>query len=448
MQGLFAYRLSKQLFQDKIHCYFSTILFVFAPILIERSFRHSSLCAHFLILWAIALYFQKEKSSLWEALLVSFLAGGIHTYFIPMVLAIFFSLHMDLAIRSKQWLRHICSIILCVLSSLFALFIFGFFTQTTRWSHLGYGLFVMNFNSLFNPISANDVHWSMVLPTWDVFLIYENFLYLGLGILFLLFFVFVLEAKNKFLSIRKVVRQYPVLTIVCIALTLFAISNYPTINDSRYHLFDLPSKLVPFFDMIRSSSRMFWPVYYLTILYLLRALFTLPSKKLVTIGMLLLLILQLGDMAPTILFKNKDFQSGSNHFDNPIDNSFFEENKDSFDHIQTIGNHETFRGLYLAYWAAKNHMTVNDPFSAAANIDDLVESSQQQIALIKEGQLDSRTLYVFVDKEALDSCYPYLSNIATVAQLSEYYVAIPNTSNVKLPEECTDEGANRFIVYK
>ncbi len=71
-------------------------LFCLSPILLERAFRHTALCAHWLILYALWLYFKSAGEGLSVRRAAGFaalaaLAASIHLYFVPMVLAIAFA---------------------------------------------------------------------------------------------------------------------------------------------------------------------------------------------------------------------------------------------------------------------------------------------------------------------------------------------------------------------
>ena len=69
-----------------------SILFILSPIMIERAFRHTALASHWLIIFAIYLYFKSKKEGFsnykWGFVLLSVLSITIHPYFFPMIFGI------------------------------------------------------------------------------------------------------------------------------------------------------------------------------------------------------------------------------------------------------------------------------------------------------------------------------------------------------------------------
>lgn len=456
LQGVFASKLldvfSKSLFTNIV----GTVLFVFSPVMIERCFRHTSLASQFLILASLYLYFKNKKEGYryrWGYVALSVLSALIHPYFLPMVFAVLFADLLEHAIKTKEFLKSLGFLLLNFAAVAFSLFSIGYFKNVSGGNHSGYGLFNFNFNSLFNPESKHGFIWSRILPTWDTVYINENFLYLGLGMLIALaaagIYLLVTFKKTKPL---KYIKSYPVLFFSACCLTIFAVSNVITINDSRIILFELSGALGEFANTFRSSARMFWPVYYLIFTFLivftdkLKSPLTLRKEKpesgakpvVVSLGAVLLLLLsavQLFDMAPTLINKHIDFKNGSNHFDVPTSNAFFEENTDAFDRVVTIGG-ATNEGLYVALFCAKNEIVTNEPFLALTNSEQYNSYANEEYEKLLRGEFDEDTLYIIIDEEQFLAAAQAVGGKMTAAVIGESYrLLIPTNEKVKLPAE-------------
>ncbi|MEA5050802.1 MAG: DUF6311 domain-containing protein [Oscillospiraceae bacterium] len=459
LQGVFASLTLSMLTDSAAANLLGTALLVFSPVMIERCYRHTALGSQFLILAAFYLYFKNKRQPYkFRAgyLLLSLFAPMIHTYFVPMVCAILFADLVEHAVKKKDYLRSAAFLAANLATILFSFYSVGFFSQSRSDLHSGYGIFCFNFNSLFNPVSSNDVRWSQILPSWDVVFIYENFVYLGLGMLLACLliglYLLVFWKKTKPLGYIK---RYPALFGVCVCLTLFAVSNIVTINDSRYLLFELPEPIQRLADMLRSSSRMFWPVYYLiflfVIVFLSRRVRPVGRVRAGTLLLVALLCVQLGDMAPTLYQKHVDFDAGSPHHDDPTDAAFFRENGGAFDHIVAIGDQEVIRGMYIDLWAAKNGMTTNDAFFASVDFDQYSAYADAQYEKLLRGEVDDRTLYVFTDEVQYAAAAEACAGKATGAVVSCFFTLIPDNPDVTLPAPCGDPDkpafAERFMPY-
>ncbi len=459
LQGFFASKIldifSKKLLTNIV----GTVLFVFSPIMIERCFRHTSLSSHFLILAALYLYFRNKKEkysySPWY-LVVSALAALIHPYFLPMVFAVLFADLFEHAVKTKEYIKSVGFLLANLAVSVVAFFCIGYFKNTSSGNHGGYGLFCFNFNSLFNPESMGGFTWSRILPAWDTVYINENFLFLGLGMFVALiavglYLLITFKRSKPLLYIKR----YPVLFASACCLTLFAVSNVVTINDSRYILFNLSGILSDFANIFRSSSRMFWPVYYLIFIFLIIFIDKLDrqitlrkdntekniKRVSVSLGAVLLLAVcavQLFDMAPTLRYKHDDFKSGSNHFSVPTDNAFFEDNGDAFERVITIGG-DSKEGHHIALFCAKNKIVTNEPFFSITNVEQYNEYADAEYEKLLSGSIDADTLYFFKDADKFAEAVTATEDSATAAIINEvYYVIIPNSGKVKLSADSAD----------
>lgn len=287
-------------------------LLCFAPIFMERGFRHTGLASQWLILFAIFLW-QKHRAQykhshyLWFTLLLS-LAIGIHPYFLPMV-AVFLFLCMAEDLLKRNYISIIlCAVALCVTYGCGILI--GALGSGIHLPGGGFGHFSMNLNAPLNPRSAGGYTWSIFFKVHKQILgNYDGFNYVGAGVVFglfviFMFFLFYPQIKSaKIWALKNFI--FIILMIVC---TLFAISNVVTFNDSILFQVSLKEEILNLCALFRASSRLFYPVYYCIFVGVICTIWRYQE----TVGsvrsrvlILLILIIQLCDLYPCIIQKHK-----------------------------------------------------------------------------------------------------------------------------------------------
>src|SRR5262249_10280455 len=124
---------------------------------------------------------------------------------------------------------------------------------------------------------------------------YEGYNYFGAGILLLLPFAIV----TKWSAVKVVPKHYPVLVLLLVLFTLYALSTKVYLRSYRLLSYSLP----PFVDMVtgtfQSSGRFFWVVGYAILFATLTAVMSKPSWP----GMLfvaLALLIQWVDVQPLV----------------------------------------------------------------------------------------------------------------------------------------------------
>ncbi|MFH1187956.1 MAG: DUF6311 domain-containing protein, partial [bacterium] len=261
LQAVFGYLLIKIFIKSETMAILGSTLFVLSPIMLFNNF---ALAGHWLILSGIWLILKKHNSLQWQQWGLLFLLSLFtHPYIFFMngflMLADVGMLYFaNKKIGVKKILIFFASEISWVLLLTYSLGIFA------GQSHKdGYGSFSMNLNALFNP--AND--WSKLLPSFSIgqYQI-EGFNYLGAGIilLFILSLCFALYKKNLFLILKK---YWPVL-LICLILSMLAITNIITFGNIELINIKLPLLITNgILGTIRASGRMFWPVFYIILLF-------------------------------------------------------------------------------------------------------------------------------------------------------------------------------------
>lgn len=418
-----------------------TIPFVFSPILMERAFRHTSLTAHYLILLALYCYFShnregKQRALLW--IILAILTPLIHTYFLPMIYAVFVADILDNGAK-KEKPRSVLCLAGCLCLSVLTLFSVGAFSTGSSGTSFGYGYFSMNVNSIFNPVSLTGIRWSHLLPPLPQgFGTYEGFNYWGLGILLTFFLISI----HLILSFKKskplhYAKEHPGLLLICFVLTLFAVSTTVIANNSAFINISLPSKLYALCSTFRSSGRMFWPVTYLVYLFCIVYLAHHLTKKQLGNGLVLLLsIVQLIDISPAILAKHQSMTAYSDQFEILTDTPFFEENRDTYKNVISPGT-SAFRGIYVALWCSENGMSTDFPFLARFDADLHASRAASVRENLLNGNYDEDTLYLFTEEdESLfhDVAFYINSPELVCGKAGEaFYFIAPDNGDLKLP---------------
>jgi len=309
------------------------------PVLVYRG-MHPALCAHWLFIASFYLYFKVptpenvKKILLHQFILlmiavlvnpyIGFMTGGLSL--VNLVKITFF----DKAITPKKFVGFIG---LALFSVILAWWLVGFI-EFHKKEDLGvsgaYGLYALNLNSLYN---AHD--FSTYLPnfgqvSWHQF---ESFMYLGLGMIAILFFLLIVFLVRRF---RRPVADSPAppasgrkarfrlqdgtslvpLLVFMILVMLFSITQVVTLNEKVLFRIPAPRFLTDLGDVFRASARFFWMPYYLILLFSIIAVAKLKIKQLGRTAIILLaLLLQVRDTYPILVQRHPTYGS----YDPPID---------------------------------------------------------------------------------------------------------------------------------
>lgn len=153
------------------------------------------------------------------------LTVACHPYFSVMCLSVFgafickeFFKKRDVQNISNLFLL----IILCLVSIVLTAWQIGLFVGTAApSSDTGYGFYKFNLNGFLNPLGSSFFLRTQAHGGGD----YEGFAYLGVGLLFLIFFIVVLDSVNSFRQTKIFIKKSLPLCIFLFFLLLLAISN-------------------------------------------------------------------------------------------------------------------------------------------------------------------------------------------------------------------------------
>ncbi len=262
LQSFFAYLLGFRISKNRQFAVAVASLFLLYPPLLTR-WGHDTLMAHWLILWAISLYFSPtssgaDKSILAQGVAITLLSAAIHFYLTAMVVPLIIG---AVAFRPGILTRKFLSVFALLLLLFGEMALLGYLSLDSAGSH-GFGYYSMNLNAPFNPAGLS--HFLPSLPRGPGQ--YEGYQYLGAGGLILLTVaggLLMHSARSKDRTLSPISYRTRFLILYGVAASLFAISLPVMLGDRTIVAFTLPEDISSALGAFRSSGRFFWPVAYL-----------------------------------------------------------------------------------------------------------------------------------------------------------------------------------------
>ncbi len=431
----------------------SALLFSLSPIMMERAFRHTALSAHFLIIACLYYYFKNKgnwnlKTSI-PLIIINTLAISIHPYFLPFTFGISFAVFLEWSISQKQFLKAVSFLSLSLVCALTFGYIIGAFYSLTSASDTGFSFFSLNLNSYINPSSKGIEDWSLFLdplPAYSSFQV-EAFNYLGLGILLALILAFL--SFLKFKDIRKeivtILTSSYGLIFSAIALTLFALTNVITFNETILFSFNIPDSIYNLCAIFRASGRFGWLLHYLFYIVAIFCISKLKIKYIPYIILVIIPIIQIIDLYPAIsskndYFKNKAPSDNIHTITAKLDDPFWDE-IENFDSIMAITSGSSVIGgsIELASFASRadNDITVNINFEARSDAEKKADLVSQINFDLSNGNIDESTLYL--------ADFNDINPLLTFIESGEYQAFIVNDQLIVFKARYTENQIEDFL---
>jgi hypothetical protein len=316
--------------------------FVIAPAFLDRLTFHFGLSAHWVILFALYLFFKKQFSfKLW--ILLGVVSTLIQPYLAIMVSVVFLVVLLGNPFFLKRLMVYLMAIGFAAYQA--GLFVFGFSDAGLD----GFGTFSSNVLSMVDPgfPDFDRLPWSRRVPNvWENTGQYEGFAFLGGGVLLIAILLFI----NRLILRRSLRNAWPdlivfvalgnfvyrqnaisvllflgsVLAAICvtqflstlkeykviatqiggvsIAFIVFAISNVILIGDYSFIQFEIPSFVLDVFAIARTSGRFIWlPMYLVMTVVIVSALRYFPRRVGVAL-LFVVLLLQINDSSQATRF--------------------------------------------------------------------------------------------------------------------------------------------------
>jgi hypothetical protein len=309
--------------------------FVIAPPFLDRLTFHFALSAHWVVLFALYLFFQRNFSlKLWILL-------GVVSTLIQPYLAIMVSIVFLFALIGNQKILKRLAIYLCAIG--FAAyqagsFVFGFSNAGSE----GFGTYSSNALSMVDPgfPDFDRLPWSTKIPNvWENAGQYEGFAFLGIGLFFMRLLanrrfkstwpsLLVLVAFGNFIysknAISVLLLLSSVLVAICVmqfistvrldrmkamkivgvfvAFLLFAFTNVILVGDYSLTQFELPSFVLDVFAIARTSGRFIWLPMYLVMTVVTVSVLKYFPRRVGSALLIVALMLQVSDTSRATQF--------------------------------------------------------------------------------------------------------------------------------------------------
>ncbi len=340
--------------------------FVLSPCLLKRTFYHTALSAHFLILAAFCLwayreeilhssdgrraFFRRERTHytlLWCLLgMSSFL---INPYLTPMVFGVLACSLLQECLLRRNWIDCLTGLFIPAFATLSAGHIIGAFYGNVSAASAGLERLSFNLLQLVNPanylLEIRDFHYLWETQNYSAFLPVlpnfsewqeEGFSYLGLGVILMLVLCGVLSIRQAIRSRQKsaaltdhansdskasgrtlivsIERKSFLfsMSIYFIVFTLLALSPQITIGTVKLLKIPYPDVIFHILSIFRSTGRFAWMLHYglLALALLLTCHFlgaAKQGKRLLSLTLAVLLFVQITDLSPALADKHEAY---------------------------------------------------------------------------------------------------------------------------------------------
>ncbi len=408
LQAYFGYRLMRLITSNIFEQLLGVGFFLLSPPLLLRIlWGQDPLCAQWLILACLVIYFENyseihnNKLMLYWAILIIG-ACTIIPYLGAMVIGLALAFYLRLFIWSPAYRSKAALSISIYTLLIFACYIiFGYYKVENYTNLTDYGRTAsLNLNAFINPYE-----WSAFLPPLPYRLgqNWQGFNYLGLGIIFLICYG-VIHLIIRPPKIERIKYLLP-LVFVLLLFFIYAISNRVIWFNTLVFKYPLPEPLTKLANMFRESGLFGWPVFY-SILFGALFLVTAAKRKSLSVSvMCICLVVQLADIHRMLY--SPDFHISA-PVASPLKSSLWQSVGTKFNKviiyppfILTVTNEGDFK--YLALYAYRHHMSINTGSVARFPLNEMNADEEQLKSALQEGDLDPQGIYIFADPPASET---------------------------------------------
>jgi len=417
LQVMFARALVTRYVADPLAAFLGTTLLAISPALIGR-YGHVNLCAHWLILWALWVFVDPERSrrpGWWAA--VTGVALLVHPYLAVMTVAIWASAVLRWLVVDPATWRRTAAVAVAVAAMLAGIAWWLGFVGLNALPTGSYGQFGMALDALWNP---GNPDYSALLPglTTTSAQGFEGLNYLGAGLLLL-----IVVAVGA-VAVRRERLDVPLVWLVpaFLVLALIAIGPHLVWRGQVIVAIHLPDLVRNALDPVRAAGRLFWPVSYAIALVAIVMAGRLPRATLI-LGVAL--ALQLFDLAPMVAAVRATSASAGDPlyrrthdpaWQTLIDRASSIEFEPATPYLnQAVRDEVTWRAI-----TAKRAVPVRY-FYASREPAKIRERLDAETAAFNAGRIDPTRLYVILDNRipvALMSRIQLIDGVAVIAPVS------------------------------
>lgn len=401
LQAVFTARILRSYTDNPFLTILGCLLLNLMPSMLFRMFVHNALAGQWILLFALLPLFdprgyEKNGMALYRhVFLMGLLSALLHLYLTFMCAFIWLGI-----VFYDFWIKKSLKRVL-LLAGCFALPVFvvvgtlGGFSSHMQAKSFGLGSYSFNLNGYFNPQG-----WSDLLPDQPLYLAdqYEGFSYLGLGFLCLSAagIVAVVLTKKGRMAIKENVARVTAVLIIFTSSLIAAASPVVTFGDRLLMDLRLPEAVLNIWGIVRASGRLAWVGGYLIVLCAMVAIGKLCDKRVASVFLCLVLLLQTYDLH-TMLEQRHDRYKESVAYSSPLDAyEFWDEmaENDRITHIMLTDFSPFYSELFVfGNWALSHQKTLNTFYFSRPLTDDVGDIS---------GDYPEDSLYVFFDRNCLE----------------------------------------------
>ena len=248
----------------------------------------------------------------------------------------------------------------------------------------------MNLNALFNSLEYSAFIRSFPSNPGQ----YEGLQYLGAGMILLLFLVLcninIKDIKDMFKK-DKIKKIIPI-SIVILILTIMALSPVVVIHTKTILDYSHITFITKILGIVRATGRFFWPVWYMIVTAIFIFLYRKykNSRKLYFIFGFCVMI-QMLDIVPSIPYSSEALK-GQYTYDNELSSPIWEELSTKAKHV-VLMTEGTYGHEKLAWYAAKNNMTMNIGYFSRKDMDTLNQYMYDSYINLCNENIEEDTIY-------------------------------------------------------
>jgi hypothetical protein len=447
LQYFFAHKLISYFTADSYIQMIGACFFVLAPVFLSRTGIHLALSGHWLVLAAFCLFFaQSFFAEKWLILLC--LGVSINVYLFLMVALIWCCDIAQRFMKKEIKLRHaLTNLGQGVILGVFLMWVLGYFMLGPAPKA---GMLPgMNVLALFNPgvnvlalfNQAREPDWSKIIPGTNM-IGGDGFMFLGMGNILLLISALILWFRSPTLIISNATKY--ALCILTASLSIIALSNTITIGEYKIFSYPLFKPFEYFYTVFRSYARMFWPIYYLIILFSL-VVISKTSRRASIVMITLFLAVNIYDSAEALASIRTSYANPPK-WESPLKAKLWNDFARRYDKVLYVLPYNNFTEFVpWVDYAARHSLPINMGYFARADENKIKTA---QLKLTKElvaGDFDASALYVFEDKKLWDVAILKLKDDDLAGELDGFHVLAPGLKTCK---DCSVDSLNVFPVQQ
>jgi hypothetical protein len=401
----------------------ATAFFALAPPMVWRLQGHANLAAHFLILAGLYLVLRPPERRHWGgwALLIV-VSSLVHAYMLAMVLVLWLA---DLGwtviegrSNSTQGLRELVTVGSLVAIAMWQAGYFLVFGDASAW---GFGYFRMNMAAPFDAAG-----WSYLLPTLPAAAgDYEGFNFLGAGGLLLLAAAIPALVRGRQM-LTRLLEKNALLGLVLFGSTVFALSNRIGLAHMEV-AYPIPQSVENTANLLRSSGRLFWPVYYVLLLFLVFVVLSRFRSSVAITILAVALAVQVADTSAGWLdIRRQLMVEPSQRWATPLKDDFWDDAAARYEAVRIIppqNGHPYWR--VFSDYAKRHGMATDAAFLARVGASEGTRAREQGDEVIRSGRFEPDSLYI-VDASLLEEVHRSVdANRDLLARIDGFHVVAP-----------------------